>query len=110
MERVSCELTRSCNTSVLCVGEIINVNFNIDPNQFVAPIDVNEPPRNKVTVVESAGQLFRAEPIRMDTGMRGFWAIAQGSEHLLTIQSDGSAIYSQGSDGHMLTGTCEVTT
>jgi len=108
IERISCVLNTSCSGETICAPKTSELHFGIDPNQFVAPIDAKEPPRNKVTIVSMDGESFRAEPIQTEFGLRGFWSAQNGTERLLTIQPDGTATYSLSSELGQLTGKCEV--
>ncbi len=52
---------------------------------------------------------FPAEPIMMGD-MRGFWAEGMGgTDVMMVMQGDGTAIFSNQNAGERITGTCEVT-
>ena len=107
-ERVDCTLTSLCEGAD-CAGEPIPVHFEIDRNQFTAPIDGNEPPQVKVTHVDMDGVRFAAEPIVIGQTL-GFWEDAQAlGARMLVMQPDGQAKYSETATGRRLSGRCEVT-
>lgn len=106
-ERVECEFMAPCLTSV-CLPEAVPVSFEIDHRQFAPPIDPDEPPRNKVTVVAMGGAQFKAEPILMDDGTRGFWANVEGVEHLMTMRPDGMGTYASSGAVSFMSGRCGV--
>jgi hypothetical protein len=84
------------------------VEFAIDRAQFAPPLDLAEPPRRRITTVQMGDTQFPAEPILMGE-VRGFWAEGlAGSDVMMVMQADGSAIYSDARAGRRLTGTCEV--
>ena len=84
------------------------IRFEIDRAQFAPAIDTEEPTRRRITTVQMGNALFPAEPILMGE-VRGFWAEGMGgSDVMMVIQSDGSAVYSDARAGERLTGTCEV--
>ena len=109
-EHVTCAFEVPCDASAqICGAAALKVAFEIDPNQFVAATDSKEPPRNKVTTVTAGTKQFLAEPILMDSGVRGFWATTAATDHLLTVQTDGAARYSISTQTTPLSGYCEVT-
>ena len=97
------------------MAEVINcdlsgtpVRFEIDLTQFAPALDQNEPPKRRLTTVQMGSARFPAEPIVMGN-VRGFWAEGlAGSDVMLVMQADGSAIYSDARAGERLTGFCEV--
>lgn len=109
-ERLTCDLRAPCPSKGPCVVEAVTVSFEIDHTQFVAPVDRREPPRNKVTRVSlrnaTGDREFRAEPIVMADGTRGFWAEIDGIEHLMTIRPDGRGSYVTSGAAAQLTGRC----
>ena len=108
-ERVSCTLSQPCPILTDCATETLALDFVIDRSQFVAAVDVNEPPRKKVTVVTLGEEQFRAEPFLIGD-VRGFWQDTEAmSDRMFTMQADGSAIYSESPSGVQLSGLCEVT-
>ncbi len=86
----------------------VPVRFEIDRTQFAPAIDKNEPERRRVTTVQMGDAQFPAEPILMGD-VRGFWAEGlAGSDVMMVMQGDGSAVYADTRAGERLTGTCEV--
>jgi hypothetical protein len=84
------------------------VRFEIDRAQFAPPIDNQEPIRRRVTTVQMGDAQFPAEPIMIGDA-RGFWAEGlAGSDVMMVMQGDGSAVYTDTRAGKRLTGTCEV--
>ena len=84
-----------------------DIRFAIDRNQFAPPVDPEDPPRRKVTQVRLGSHSFVAEPILMDSGVRGFWTDDPVTgTHVLTTRADGTATYS-GPDGGTTNGICE---
>lgn len=93
---------------VSCDLSGIPVQFEIDRAQFAPALDLKEPPRRRITTVQMGDAQFPAEPIRMGD-VRGFWAEGLGgSEVMMVMQGDGSAVYADTRAGERLTGTCEV--
>ena len=96
-------------------AEVINCNlsgtgvsFEIDRAQLAPPHNDGEPPQRRVTTVQMGDARFPAEPIVM-ADVRGFWAEGMGgSEVMMVMQPDGSAVYADTRAGERLTGTCEV--
>lgn len=85
------------------------VRFAIDHSQFAPAIDNAEPPRRRITTVQMGGASFPAEPLLMGN-IRGFWAEGLGgSDIMMVMQADGSAVLSNTRAGQRLTGRCEVT-
>ena len=85
------------------------VSFAIDATQFAPAINKNEPERRRITTVSMGDATFPAEPLMMGD-VRGFWAEGMGgSDVMMVMQSDGSAVYSNTRAGQRLTGTCTVT-
>ena len=84
------------------------VQFDIDRAQFAPAMDLSEPPRRRITTVQMGDAIFPAEPIMMGD-VRGFWAEGlAGSDVMMVMQGDGSAVYADTRAGQRLTGTCEV--
>ena len=106
-ERVECTLRTPCGGQTACLPKPTTLAFEIDHNQFAPAFDRNEAPRRKVTTVSMGDTAFAAEPIVMQ-GRRGFWAEHGNVSHLLTVEQDGSAVYSQMPQGKKLAGTCTV--
>ena len=106
-ERVECTFVAPCLASV-CASEELPVAFEIDHNQFAPPLDPNEPPRNKITEVAMGDYRFPAEPIVMDDGTRGFWAVVAGVDHLMTVRPDGLGTYATSGAIPFMSGKCEV--
>ncbi len=95
-ETVSCDLSG------------VPIQFEIDRAQFAPAIDTQEPVRRRVTTVQMGEAQFPAEPIMMGD-VRGFWAEGMGgSDIMMVMQGDGSAVYANTRAGERLTGTCEV--
>ncbi len=93
---------------VICDLSGIPVQFEIEREQFAPPLDLAEPPRRRITTVQMGDAEFPAEPILMGD-VRGFWAEGlAGSEVMMVMQADGSAVYANTRAGERLTGTCEV--
>lgn len=107
-ERVNCRLSAPCPDAADCARDPVPVRFEIDLGQFSPPLLRGDPPRRQVTHVQLGQSRFRAEPIVMDNGVRGFWAKFEGADHLLTIQPDGVGTYTRTPPGESLTGLCEV--
>ncbi|MFT6075655.1 MAG: hypothetical protein ACJAZ1_002585 [Yoonia sp.] len=84
------------------------VRFEIDAAQFAPALDLAEPPKRRITTVQMGELQFPAEPIVMGE-MRGFWTEGlAGSDVMMVMQADGSAVYADTRAGERLTGTCEV--
>lgn len=93
---------------VTCDLSGIPVSFAIDLAQFAPAVDLAEPPKRRITTVQMGDAQFPAEPILMGD-VRGFWAEGlAGSDVMMVMQADGSAIYADTRAGERLTGTCEV--
>ncbi len=93
---------------VTCDLSGVPVSFTIDRSQFAPAQDAGDPPRRRVTRVQMGDVQFPAEPILMGD-VRGFWAEAMGgTDAMLVIQPDGSAVFANNRAGERLTGTCEV--
>ena len=107
-ERVECTFKAPC-LSAVCVEETIPVAFTIDHNQFAPALDPNEPPRNKVTTVALGDETFKAEPIVMADGTRGFWTNISGVDHLMTMRPDGMGTYATTGAIPFMSGRCGVT-
>jgi hypothetical protein len=85
------------------------VSFAIDASQFAPAFDKNEPERRRITTVRMGEATFPAEPLMMGN-VRGFWADGMGgSDIMMVMQADGSAVYSDVRAGERITGTCAVT-
>lgn len=94
--------------TITCDLEGTSLAFTIDRTQFAPPHDAGEPPRRKVTTVRMGDAQFPAEPILMGD-VRGFWAEGlSGSNMMLVVQADGSAVFTNVDAGQRLTGQCEV--
>ena len=107
-DRVECRLSAPCPGSGICVQDIVPLSFEIDRNQFVAPVDANEPPRNKVTQVDLGGVKFAAEPLIIGD-MMGFWEDAEAmGERMFTLGPDGMGLYTEWPAGVELSGECVV--
>ena len=107
-ERVECRLAAPCPDSGICVQDIVPLAFEIDRNQFAAPVDSNEPPRNKVTHVDLGGVRFAAEPMIIGDTL-GFWEDAEAmGERMFTLGSDGIGLYTEWPAGVELSGECVV--
>lgn len=107
IERIECRLSATCQGLQGCAAGTVQLRFAIDMAQFSPAVGAGDPPRRKTTRVETADQAFAAEPIVMSDGLRGFWAEADGVDHLLTIKPDGTAAYTR-IPGGKLTGRCSV--
>ena len=107
-EQVSCRLSAPCPDATPCAAQPVTARFEIDLGQFSPPLLRGDPPRRQVTQVQLGQRRFRAEPIVMKNGVRGFWAKLDGVDHLLTIQRDGIGTYTRTPPGELLTGQCEV--
>ena len=84
------------------------VQFEIDHTQFAPARDAQEPVRRRVTTVQMGDAQFPAEPIMMDD-IRGFWAEGLGgTDMMMVMQGDGTAVFADTRAGRRLTGTCEV--
>jgi hypothetical protein len=85
-----------------------SVSFAIDAAQFAPALDANEPPKRRITTVQMGDASFPAEPLVMGD-VRGFWAEGMGgSDVMLVMQGDGSAIYADARAGTSITGACTV--
>jgi hypothetical protein len=99
----------------IAVTEVVNcdlsgtpVTFAIDEAQFAPAYNLNEPERRRITSVQMGDATFPAEPIMMGD-VRGFWAEGlAGSDVMMVMRADGSAVYADPRAGERLTGTCEV--
>ncbi|MEJ8560506.1 hypothetical protein QTO30_04175 [Yoonia sp. GPGPB17] len=84
------------------------IQFEIDYAQFAPPMNPDEPTQRRVTTVQLGEATFPAEPILLGD-IRGFWADGMGgSDVMMVMQGDGSAVYANTRAGERLTGTCEV--
>jgi hypothetical protein len=93
---------------VSCDLSGVPIQFEIDRAQFAPAIDNQEPMRRRVTTVQMGDAQFPAEPILMGD-VRGFWAEGMGgTDIMMVMQGDGSAVYANTRAGERLTGTCEV--
>jgi len=107
-ERVECSLSEPCPTSGVCFQEAVDLHFVIDHNQFSDAVDVNDPPRRKVTLVTLGDEQYSAEPMIIGD-VRGFWQDTEAMiDRIFTMQADGSGVYSESPSGKTLTGSCEV--
>lgn len=94
--------------AITCDLQGTALQFDIDRNQFVAPQNLNDPPRRKVTLVSMGEAQFPAEPFLIGK-TRGFWAEGwSGSDVIFVMQPDGSATYTDTRMDTRLTGHCEV--
>jgi len=103
----TCVLTQTpCETDCRAVY----VSFHVDPHQFVAPNDPNEPPRRQVTHVTFDRSHFVAEAILMQSGDEGFFedAGALGSK-LMIVRPDGEARLTLQPENQVLSGQCTRT-
>ena len=93
---------------IACDLSGVPIQFAIDRAQFAPALDLAEPPRRRITTVQMGDATFPAEPILMGD-VRGFWAEGlAGSDVMMVMQGDGSAVYTDARAGERLTGTCEV--
>lgn len=93
---------------VTCDLSGVPVQFEIDQSQFAPAVDPNEPPRRRVTTVQLGPTSFLAEAMRMGD-MRGFSVEGtEGTEMMMVMQGDGTAMLKNALTGTKLTGTCEV--
>jgi len=109
VEHMSCAFPAPCIGGGDCASGTLNLTFSIDHLQFTPPVLRRDPPKRKVTDVIAGDLHFRAEPILMDSGLRGFWGYVEGIDHLLTVKPDGVAIYTVTPPGTLYSGNCEVT-
>jgi len=112
-ERIACQFHRPCLEATVCVPDAVALAFTIDRTQFAPPHDPKEPPRNKVTHVSVThaalgADTFKAEPILMVDGTRGFWAHLDGVDHLMTLRQDGRSTYATTGPIPPMTGHCEI--
>ena len=107
-ELVECVLSEPCTTTGVCLRDSIDLHFVIDRNQFADAVNVNDPPRRKVTLVTLGDEEFSAEPMIIGD-VRGFWQDTEATgDRIFTMQADGSGVYSESPSGKTLTGSCEV--
>ncbi len=93
---------------VTCDLSGTQLSFAIDHAQFAPAMDSAEPPRRRITTVQMGDARFPAEPLLMGN-VRGFWAEGMGgSDIMMVMQADGSAVLSNTRAGQRITGTCEV--
>jgi hypothetical protein len=93
---------------VSCDMETGQLEFAIDRNHFVAPLDVNDPPRRAATVVRFGDKQFPATPFLIG-GTRGFEAEGLGGTNtLFVMQPEGSAVFSNARAGLRVTGICTI--
>ena len=101
--------TPAAADSFVCNMEGTPVSFTIDMRQFGPAYNTGEPIPRRVTRVEMGGAQIPAEPIMIGEAL-GFWAEGMGgSEMMLLIQPNGSAVYANPRAGERLEGSCEVT-
>lgn len=87
--------------------EPVEVTFHVDPNQFVAPQNSNDPPRRQVTTVVMNDATFVAEAILLDSGAQGFFEDAgELGSRLMIVQPDGSARLLLQPGRRVFEGTC----
>lgn len=85
----------------------MNVQFEIDPNQFVAPQSPNDPPRRQVTTVTMDDIRFSAEAIMLAGGVVGFHEDAgEIGRRLMIVQPNGSARLTLQPANEIWTGRC----
>ena len=108
-------LAITCVLAVPAVAETVTcdmggtpVQFKIDRSQFGPAHAQGEPVQRRVTSVNMGNATFPAEPIIIgDT--RGFWAEGLGgTEVILVMQADGSAVYANPHAGERIKGWCQV--
>jgi len=84
------------------------VTFTIDRSQFAPAQNAGEPAQRRITTVRMGSTNFPAEPFIIGE-TRGFWAEGLGgTEAMLVVKADGSAVYANPRAGERLTGSCEV--
>ena len=84
-----------------------SVTFSIDPNQFVAAQNPNDPPRRQVTTVNIDGIRFVAEAIMLSGGILGFHEDAgEIGRRLMIVQPNNTARLSLSPANEVWTGTC----
>ncbi|WP_133175939.1 hypothetical protein [Yoonia sediminilitoris] len=93
-------------TATDCANIPHKVSFAIDRNQFVDAVDKRDPPRRKVTTVQTDARRFEAEPFILGD-LRGFSVDA--GRVMFVVQPNGNALYSDIARGHKRTGQCLVT-
>lgn len=93
---------------VICDLETGQLEFVTDRNHFVAPLDVNDPPRRAATVVRFGDKQFPATPFLIGE-TRGFEAEGLGGTNtLFVMQPEGSAVFSDALVGLRVTGLCTI--
>lgn len=93
---------------VICDMETGQLEFVIDRNHFVAPLNVNDPPRRAATVVRFGDKQFPATPFLIGE-TRGFEAEGLvGTNTLFVMQPEGSAVFSDAHAGLRVTGICTI--
>jgi hypothetical protein len=84
------------------------VRFNIDRAKFAPALDLAEPQKRRITTVRRCDSQLSAEPILMGA-VGGFWAEGlAGSDVMMVMHADRSAIYADTHLGERVTGTCEL--
>lgn len=102
-------------TAVPAMAEVITcdmaddpLSFTIDPTQFAAPVNVNEPPRQARTIVSYGDKSFPATPFLI-SDTRGFEAEGLGgTTTIFVMQNNGDAVLSDHRAGLRITGRCTV--
>lgn len=107
-EDYRCTLTLDCEGRAGCTPRTIDIAFAIDARQFAPPASPDDPPRQKITEVRLDDTTFRAEPFRMENGVRGFWGNGVNQSRMLVIEPDGAARYVELQQGPPFTGFCEA--
>lgn len=105
-EILTCTLAADCEAGPACPASPLTLSFAIDRSDFAPSLYKNEPPRLVVTTVTQGDEVFRAEPILMRSGLRGFHADLPGGERLLTVSVEGAATYTDRGAQHQYRGTC----
>lgn len=105
-EAIECRLAPVCARGAACPGDEVALAFAIDRAQLSPALDPADPPRRAVTTVRLDGHRFAAEPIVMRNGGKGFWAEEDGVTRMLVIDTDGQAVFTDGSAGGRYEGRC----
>ena len=93
---------------IRCDLDGVAVAFDLDRAQFAPPVDDGEPPRRRLTSVTMGNAQFPAEPFIIADAI-GFSAEGMGgSEIMMVIQADSSAMLADPRADMRLSGTCEV--
>lgn len=87
-----------------------SVRFAIDPAQFVAAQNPDDPPRRQITTVTMNDSPFIAEAIMMQGGVRGFHEDAESlGSRLMIVKPNGSARLTLQPQNKTLIGQCTDT-